>query len=93
MISVSFDKTQVMPEELCRKCGEPLYEFAFCVRCHQLIQQMCNVCKRKTEEQFHDRCLYQLQVLKLFPIPPDNKIKDGLKMMDLIVHFQQNKKL
>ena len=78
-------QTLVMPEELCRKCGEALHEFSFCVRCRQSIQRICSVCKRKTEEQFHDYCLYQLQVLKLFPIPPDRNVKHEIKM-DLFTH-------
>ena len=75
-----------MPEELCRKCGEELHEFSFCVRCKQIIQKICGVCGRKTEEQFHEYCSYQLQVLKLFPIPPDYGDAYKLKM-NPTVHF------
>lgn len=58
-------------DELCRKCGESLREFSFCIRCKESIQQICSVCERKTEEQYHKDCAYQLYILKLFPIPPD----------------------
>lgn len=57
--------------ELCRKCGELLLEFSFCIRCKESVQQICSACKETTEEQFHQHCTYQLHILKMFPIPPD----------------------
>lgn len=57
--------------ELCRKCGELLLDFSFCIKCKESIQQICGTCKKKTEEQFHQYCLYQLHILKIFPITPD----------------------
>ena len=64
-----------MPEELCRKCGESLHDFSFCVKCKEPIQRICSICKRQTVEQFHQHCVYQLEILRLFPIPPDRYAK------------------
>ena len=57
--------------ELCRKCGELLLDFSFCIKCKESIQRICSACKKKTGEQFHQYCLYQLRILKIFPITPD----------------------
>ena len=57
--------------ELCRKCGELLLEFSFCIRCKESIQQICSTCKETTEEQLHQYCIYHLHILKMFPITPD----------------------
>ena len=58
-------------KDLCRKCGELLQEFSFCIRCKEPIQQICGACKKTSDEQFHQYCTYQLQILKMFPIRPD----------------------
>lgn len=71
-------------DTLCRKCGESLLEFSFCVECKEPIQQICSVCKRMTEEQYHKDCVYRLQILKLFPIPPD-KVFERRKILP--AHF------
>ena len=77
--------------ELCRKCGESLHVFSFCVRCKEPIQQICSVCERMTEEQFHKDCLYQLYILKLFPIPPDRMFEKKITPMHFIGGFLINK--
>ena len=56
---------------LCRKCGESLLEFSFCIRCKESIQRICSVCRKITDERFHQQCIHQLYILKLFPIPSD----------------------
>lgn len=80
--------------ELCRKCGELLLEFSFCVRCKELIQQICSACKKTTKEQFHQYCIYELHILKIFPITPDpwlekRKISDVTPLP--ISHIKNNK--
>jgi len=80
--------------ELCRKCGELLLEFSFCVRCKESIQQICSACKKTTDEQFHKYCIYQLQILKIFPITPDPWLEKR-KLSDVILlpisHIKINK--
>lgn len=81
-------------KELCRKCGEQLLEFSFCIRCKELIQQICSGCKQTTEEQFHQYCVYQLQILKMFPITPDpwlEKRKKSDVIPQSISHIKNNK--
>ena len=72
-----------MPDELCRKCGEPLHAFSFCIICYQMVQQICNICGKKPEERFHSRCMYELQILKLFPVPPDIYLLKTIKVKAL----------
>ncbi len=78
-------------DELCRKCGESLLEFSFCVRCKQSIQRMCGVCERMTDEQYHQDCAYQLHILKLFPIPPDRIFEKKIAPMHFISDLLINK--
>lgn len=66
-------------KELCRKCGELLQEFSFCIKCKEPIQQICGLCKQVTDEQFHQYCAYQLQILKMFPVTPDPWLKKHKK--------------
>src|SRR5574342_856462 len=80
--------------ELCRKCGESLIEFSFCVICKEALQQMCKVCMKMTDERFHKDCLYELQILKLFPIPPDH-VFEKRKILDVpfTTDFTQSKRI
>jgi hypothetical protein len=74
-----------MPEELCRKCGEQLKEYSHCVKCKEIIQRICTVCQRKTEEQYHHECVYQLYILKLFPIPPDKALERNKVLPNILI--------
>ncbi len=47
-----------MPDESCRRCGGNLEEYAQCFQCKVPIQNICKICKTKTEEQFHAKCFY-----------------------------------
>ena len=78
-------------DELCRKCGQSLRVFSFCVRCKEPIQQVCTVCQRITDEQVHSDCLYQLHILKLFPIPPDRVFEKKITPIRFIGDFLINK--
>ena len=42
-----------MPDESCRKCGNPLYFFSKCQICRKTIQEICLKCKTKTMPQVH----------------------------------------
>jgi hypothetical protein len=44
-----------------------------------------------TDEQFHKDCLYQLHILKLFPIPPDRVFEKKIAPMHFIGGFLINK--
>ena len=78
-------------DELCRKCGESLRVFSFCVKCKEPIQRICSVCERMTDEQLHTDCLYQLHILKLFPIPPDPMFEKKIAPMHFIGNVLINK--
>ena len=47
-----------MPDELCRHCGEKLYDLHKCVECNRVVSMICKNCGNKTIEQFHTDCLY-----------------------------------
>ena len=74
-----------MSDELCRKCGEQLHEFSHCVKCKEIIQKVCTICQRKTEEQYHQYCVYQLYILKLFPVPPDSVLEKRKTLPGILV--------
>ena len=50
-----------MPDEHCRKCGNSQTTFALCAKCRRDIQKICNVCGKKTLEQFHTGCFLELE--------------------------------
>lgn len=58
--------------EICKKCGEILQDNTNCIVCREPIQMICKVCKNITEEFPHQNCKYELQILRIFPISPDN---------------------
>ena len=51
-----------MPDESCRKCGNPLYFFAKCEVCRKTIQEICLKCKTKTIPQFHACTIEKIRV-------------------------------
>ncbi|MGQ0794937.1 MAG: hypothetical protein ACT4N5_01970 [Nitrosopumilaceae archaeon] len=57
--------------ELCRKCGEFLLSNVNCIICREPTQLVCKTCKNTTEEIIHQNCKYELDILRLFPTPPD----------------------
>ena len=47
-----------MPDESCRTCGGVLISCSICPECRKVTQRICRLCGSKTEQQFHDSCLY-----------------------------------
>ena len=54
-----------MPDESCRTCGGILIKCSLCAQCKKLIQQMCQKCGVKTEEQFHNDCFYAIESIQM----------------------------
>lgn len=42
-----------MPDESCRKCGNPLYDHLKCAGCHMIFQEICMKCGQKTIPRYH----------------------------------------
>lgn len=47
-----------MPDESCRICGNLLIPCSLCPECRKVMQRICKICGRKTDEQFHNHCMY-----------------------------------
>ncbi len=59
-----------MPDESCRKCGGALISSSLCPECKKVTQCICKICGLKTEEQFHNSCLYVESI----------QTRDGMRM-------------
>lgn len=42
-----------MPDESCRKCGNPLYDHLKCSDCRRIFQEICMNCGQKTLPRYH----------------------------------------
>ena len=47
---------RLMPDKICRTCGEELISYSQCFECKRPIQQICIKCGKKTIERFHLGC-------------------------------------
>lgn len=54
-----------MPDESCRRCGGNLESYALCSQCKDPIENICTVCGTKTEERFHARCFYGIELFQV----------------------------
>ena len=50
-----------MPDESCRSCGGNLINCSLCAECKGVIGMICVGCGTRTQEQFHDSCLYSVE--------------------------------
>ncbi|MFQ5573887.1 MAG: hypothetical protein ACE5EJ_06515 [Nitrosopumilaceae archaeon] len=49
-----------MPDESCRKCGGELLNCTQCAECKEIVSMICQNCGRRTMEQFHDYCMFNV---------------------------------
>ena len=53
-----------LPDESCRTCGGVLIKCTLCAECRKVISMICAHCGSRTQEQFHDYCLYQVESIQ-----------------------------
>ena len=53
-----------MPDESCRKCGGNLINCTLCAQCKGVMGMICVFCGTRTQEQFHDSCLYAVEKIQ-----------------------------
>ena len=53
-----------MPDESCRGCGGILINCTLCAKCKEVTTMICKKCGSRTLEQFHGRCMYEVDAVQ-----------------------------